>query len=220
MLLKEDIIENIIQCSTCQACKLTNKLGCVPIWQYGDNFDVQSKRILFVGKTARGQYPPACYKNADNYYTGYHVAFWECIRGISEKLKLNWEDIAVTNLIKCNTSDGQDKTTSIMKQNCIVKQRFIQKEIIHLKPTHIVFFSNSNYDTEIKTIFDSIQNVSNTDETSVVDIPCRWKKMPYWEFIAKSNGRLIRVLRSGHPERKDSAKFIEIISDFLQQNPI
>ena len=144
MFKEEDLVKKI-GCLGCNLCNLKNKLGCVPMWQYGNNFDKSKYRILFVGKNARGNGDNNYYNIADKLYNGVW-AYWSYTRNICESLSLTWEDICFTNLIKCNTSATIDTTSPEMKENCIIKQKFVRKEIEYIKPLHIVFYTNTDYD--------------------------------------------------------------------------
>ena len=53
------------------------------------------------------------------------------------------ENIAMTNLIKCNTGSDKDVTNDDMKSYCIQQNQFIKKELKILLPTHIIFLYKS-----------------------------------------------------------------------------
>ena len=107
-------------------------------WIVGNNFDDQSKRILFVGKTGRG---PGKDKNK-YFYPGYKDKEHYCIDVFQDSRKELWPDktdfwrvisnacykifsqksipknkliehIAITNLIKCNCGNGACATKHI-----------------------------------------------------------------------------------------------------------
>ena len=95
-----------------------------------------------------------------------------------------------------------------------MKRKFIQKEISILNPSHIVFYTHDYYDTEIKQIFDNIQNISSTDAQN--RIACGKKKMPFWKFKGQIQGQSFCVLRLGHPQGKKQEDFVGIVVDFIK----
>ena len=71
----EEEIAQQIGCDTCRLCSFTRLLGKIPLWQYGTNFQKSRYKILFVGKTARGDSSPNYYADADK-YKDLPWAFW------------------------------------------------------------------------------------------------------------------------------------------------
>ena len=210
----EEEIAQQIGCDTCRLCSFTRLLGKIPLWQYGTNFQKSRYKILFVGKTARGDSSPNYYADADK-YKDLPWAFWSYTRGIYTKLGLSWEDVAVTNLVKCNASMNVDTTSPEVKENCICKQQFIKKEIQIIQPTFIVFYTNTYYDAEISSLFDKITEVTDMK----FKIRCGKRKICFWQFEGHlkdgPSETYFHILRLAHPSRKNRADFINLVTQFV-----
>lgn len=210
----EEKIAKTIGCNSCHLCSFAHLLGKIPLWQYGTNFEKSKYKILFVGKTARGNSSPSYYSDADK-YKDLPWAFWSYTRGIYTKLGLSWEDVAITNLVKCNASMDVDTTSQEVKENCICKQQFIKKEIQLLRPAFIVFYTNTYYDAEISSLFDKITEVTDRK----FKIRCGKRKICFWQFKGHlkndSSGTYFYVLRLAHPSRKNKTDFINLVTQFI-----
>ncbi|EEQ48680.1 hypothetical protein HMPREF0908_0962 [Selenomonas flueggei ATCC 43531] len=117
------------------------------------------------------------------------------------------ENIAFTNMVKCNVSSTTDKNPREMKDFCIAQLEIIKEEIKIIKPAKIVFYTGRNYDGYIRNLFG--------DFTVEVDGQCQIGKgnMPWLEAASETDG--IRILRVGHPERK-AMDFTDKISAWIQ----
>ncbi len=216
-------------CQICQKCKTENPnlyskaVGC---WFVGDAYCDQAKRILFIGKNARG-IPAHDYEENQNekgFLEEFRYsrtclwnkswAYWRYTKEICTELfgALGLEAVAFTNMVKCNGSDTIDSTTDSMRDHCIFELKVIKKEIEVIKPTHIILFTGACYDYWLARLFDQLEC------TEATYIPVGKKQMPFADFDARSQGRKIRVLRIGHPERKQKKAYIAAIVDWINSN--
>jgi uracil-DNA glycosylase len=126
----------------------------------------------------------------------------QCIKEIcrilwgKNDLELIWRRIAITNLVKCSTSESGDNTPELLKKNCITKAKFFGEEVRLIKPTHIVFFTGNDYDDYLEKIgFEGtsreLMKFENTDGKKG-SVMC-------WDGKSEEGGVKIRVLRTCHP---------------------
>lgn len=216
------LYENILtdQNPVCTKCKSNNTDLTSPVgaWVVGNKFYSHSKRILFVGKNARG--------NLGKSYHGFQVVFstarnclwkkpwpyWNYTRAITDAVYGNddIENIAFTNIVKCNDSDGKDSTSEHTKGCCICQLNVIGKEIDIIRPTHIVFYTSWKYDDYIPLIFDTYTEIEKRK------VKIGKKEMPWMEAIGQLNDNLIKILRVGHPERMKKDEYVSAISKWIQ----
>ena len=190
--------------------------GPISAWCVGKNFYKNSYRVLFVGKTARGipgSEETHCYNNFTASRDGlWHVPwqYWSYTRLICQNVFGNdsIENIAFTNMVKCNVSLTTDQNPREMNDFCITQLEIIKEEIKIIKPAKIVFYTARNYDGYIRNLFG--------DFTVEVDGQCQigQKNMPWLEAVSKTDG--IRILRVGHPERMKTVDFTNKISAWIQ----
>ncbi len=220
---------NLGHCEICQKCKKENPnlypkaVGC---WFVGKAYEEQKKRILFIGKNARGM-PAKDYEENQNgkgfleefRYTRDGLwdmswAYWSYTRAICHELfgSLGMEAIAFTNMVKCNGSDTVDTTTDSMRNHCIYELRVIKKEIETIQPSHVVCYTGGYYDYWLADLFDKLEC------TEAIHVPIGKKQMPFAEFDATSLGNSIRVLRIGHPERKQKDAYVSTVVKWVKDN--
>lgn len=214
---------NVGKSNICVQCKNIN-LGLykpVSVWLVGSEYSKQEKRILFIGKNARGECDVNSifqfeYSRKNLWNSGF--PFWSYTKEISKQIfnTDSCEYIAATNIIKCNSSMGQDTTSSTMKDFCIDDLKIIREEIKVIKPTHIIFYTAKDYDDYVfgnKSFFDSVRKIKDEDYFAVGD-----KEMPYTEAVVVIDNKGINVLRVGHPERKNKQDFVKAVVDFIKNN--
>lgn len=214
---------------TCKQCQKKNPdlSSPISIWQKGKNFDKTGYRLMFVGKTARGNPKEgSTWKPVDDTYLDATLAakdmwdqfsvkgsaYWMYTRQISDKIfgeDLGWESIAFTNIVKCNISRTTDATNNLLKTNCIDRMKVIKEEISLISPLHIVFYTGQSYDNYILRIFDSIAD----SQKSFKQIG--GKKMSWWVFNGVIGDKSIHVLRIGHPERMKKEPYINSVVDWV-----
>ena len=205
----------------CQSCRrecpgLTRPVGA---WVVGKNFYLHKIRLLFVGKNARGE-PGDQYQDLQS---GFRASrdwlwqkqwpYWRYTRKISENIygDDSIENIAFTNIVKCNDSMGRDTTSSVTKNHCICELNVIGREIAIIDPTHVVFYTSWGYDEHIQRIFDSFEIVKSTK------IVIGRKKMPWLEARGVCGGGNINILRTGHPERMKKADYVSAICEWVSR---
>ena len=204
----------------CKKCKNNNDALTRPVgaWVVGNKFYSHKNRVLFVGKNARG--------NPGKPYCDFQFAFWESRNHLWKKSWPYWsytraitnavygnddiENIAFTNIVKCNDSTGKDCTSWHTKECCICELKMIGKEIAIIHPTHIVFYTSWKYDDYIPRIFDTYI------ETKKTKIKIGAKEMPWMEANGQLNGNSIKILRVGHPERMKKNDYVAAVSKWLQ----
>lgn len=228
-------------CDSC--CEYDNELskseertGPFSFFHIGKNMNDFSKeiRLLFVGKTSwheksdEKKFTP-CGKFRDASEFGkeafedksYSSGYWRFIRDITTDLGIKLDDIAISNLCKCNVFDqknddqSQDITPDPYYINCF---EIFQNEVELVKPTHLIFFTGKYYDFLIENFQmqdrnckdqnskdDTIEVKKENGETS--------KIRPYWwhRIYIKSDGNQINVLRTSHPNRKPNGLIKEIV---------
>lgn len=212
----------------CKQCREENACLSSPfsIWQKGKNFDKTEYRLMFIGKTARGNpegYPWGYIDNAYidttiaaqdmwNQFAVKGAAYWKYTRQISEQIfgeDEGWESIAFTNIMKCNKSTTVDMTNDSLKTNCIDRMKVVKVEISVVSPLCIVFITGVRFDNHIKGIFDKIEDNSQSN------VVIGKKKMPWWEFKGTIGNKNMRVLRIGHPERMKREPYINFVVDWV-----
>lgn len=203
----------------CRSCRkkcpdLTRPVGA---WVVGKYFYFHETRLLFVGKNARGA-PGDQYQD---FQSGFRASrdwlwkkpwpYWRYTRKISENIygDDSIENIAFTNIVKCNDSMGRDTTSSFTKNHCIDELNVIGREIAIIDPTHIVFYTSWGYDDYIPHIFERFEIVKSAE------IAIGRKKMPWLEAKGVCEGRNISILRAGHPERMKKADYVSAICQWV-----
>ena len=205
--------------SVCAKCKeingsLSNPVGC---WLVGNKFQQQKKKILFVGKNARGYFDePTGEKVFDDgrdlWNNGW--AYWSYTAEVVMNIfgEDSPEYIAFTNIVKCNNSPDIDTTSNSMKEYCILKMRTLYNEIGIIKPTHIIFYTGKDYDDFIPNIFDEYTIVHDGIK------PVGKRNMPWREAAARIDNFKFHVLRIWHPERKKKDDYVSAICDWINRN--
>lgn len=205
-------------CLKCrETCSLSMPICC---WCVGNHFYDNEQRVLFVGKNARGN-PGNIHKSFRNTFEvtrsrlwNKNWAYWSYTREISKRLygDDSPEHIAFTNIVKCNDSPDIDTTSYTVKYNCIQELMILRKEIEIINPTHIIFYTSWDYDDFISRIFDFFG--VDCDETKKVGA----KSMPWLTASTLVNGKEIKVLRIGHPERKKKEDFVNSVVEWVKVN--
>lgn len=206
-------------CEICAAChknpNLSMPIGC---WCVGADYNKSPKRILFVGKNARN--------NPGTREKGFHNTFaeardflwkqswpyWRYTREITRTIfgDDSIEHIAFTNIVKCNDSGGKDTTSDVVKTNCIIKMKVLQRELEVIQPTHIIFYTSRYYDDYISEVFDSY----NTGYDGAKKIGKR--NMPWQEAVSTLGNQTFHVLRVGHPQYNKKEDFVHKISEWIK----
>ena len=210
--------------SICAKCRENNKNLSMPvsIWQYGSKFDESRYRVLFVGKNARGN-PGTVNKSyidstkrADEIHSINRWAYWNYTNEIASALYAEnaWEQIAFTNIVKCNNSGTTDTTTEDMKTNCILRLGVIRTELEAINPNNVIFYTGYDYDDYIEKIFDNTEDVENKT------VKIGSKNMPFHSFFGYINNKKINCLRIGHPERMKKSEYVSLVVNWIKSNVV
>lgn len=195
----------------------------LPYWHIGKNFQEDDERILLIGKVARGNPGELLTEGlidgtdvADNLYKDKSWQFWSYLRGILEDLYGNadvgWDHIALTNIVKCNNSFTTDNTTELMKNACLSGNQFVWKEIEFLRPKSIVFFTSWGYDNFLEKY--RIDKGYKNQTSRSHQVKCGARSLPWWVITDENSN--IKILRTGHPERKKKDEFIKLVAGFIK----
>ncbi len=215
-----------INLGNCEKCKnydnnlsaSRERVGPVSFFHVDKNMANQnnSPRIVFVGKASWNSkedvkedsqingvldlsYVGEGYYNDENSTPPY----WNFIRKITKELNLSLDDIAITNLVKCNISDNEEETSVDITHDFYYKQcvPLFEKEIIALKPTHLILFTNTGYDHLLKDLtFGQSNSTDVYDEDYKKSIDKEDGSFQTWWWHRNfSNGKM-HMLRTRHPQ--------------------
>ena len=216
--------------ATCNECRancgtVTNALGP---WVSCDT-DNRGESVLFVGKVARGdcigeQVAPFL-EDVGNFGAEYIAKsswpFWaytrEIIEAVYGDLQHGLRNVSFTNIVKCNNETTADTTSGSAKAFCIRQNRFIWKEIEHIRPRIVVFYTHTAYDDYIDEFMPSY--AANFSDFRDCYVPVGEKQMPWWErvFSDANHNVVLRLLRVGHPERKKRKYFVKAVSEWIKE---
>ena len=218
-------------CITCKECREKNKQDHfsrpVSAWYVGSKMKNHVVRLMFVGKNARGFFfeddileshrgvaegiNNAFSSRFDLHEKGW--AYWNYTREIVCALygDDSPEHVAVTNMVKCNNSEGKDTTSDDMKVRCIRYLKIVNKEAKIINPTHIIFYTGWDYDRYIDDVFDEVIEPGDKNMRKAIGK----HSAPWREGIGKINGNEVYFLRTCHPERKKKKDFISCIYNWI-----
>lgn len=210
---------NIGKSDVCLSCHKENPELTKPVtaWFVGEHFDIQSPKILFVGKTARG----VPRDEVDGVIQAFDMSrdglwftnwpYWSYTRAICQEIfgSDDLENIAFTNMVKCNSSPTIDTTSELMKQNCICNLKVIQKEVELIKPELIIAYTGYAYDQSWKSVFDAF-DVQCDEKRKIGE-----KMMPWLEAQVMLNGQKMNFLRLGHPERMKKVDYVHNVCSWI-----
>lgn len=232
-LIKQLVLENIGENSICKKCRIENDIDTIPLGPYlvPDNDSNPDDRIMFIGKTARGDSIGELIADmiedvsefGNKFIRESSWAFYSYTNEIIETYFGNFEDgiknIAFSNMVKCNNSSMEDETTYATKKCCVDQNRFIWKEVNIIKPKRIIFYTHYNYD-------DFIEDYRPDNCSSIKDVINKTKRVKigsktvlHWhrEFYGENNKLLLSFLRTSHPMMKDRKDFIRNILSWLHK---
>ena len=216
-------------CSTCQSCHATieNLSPPVSAWGVGNNFVNEDKKLLFVGKNARGYFDQPANGNFHEAFDdgrwlwepsnwrknwGTSSAYWTYTRTITGKIfgDDSFDHIAFTNLVKCNDSATTDTTSNFVKDNCLKRLKVLSQEIKIIRPTHLIFYTGWKYDGYILRFFFDTLKIFNDARKKIGA-----KYVPWTTGIATIDGLKIRVLIAGHPQNLKKDSYIKAVSSWV-----
>lgn len=207
----------------------TNLSKPISIWKVGENYKTDKHKILFVGKVARGLKTETeenelfidSSKLGNDFLINKSWPYWsytrDIIKNVYGNIEIGKENIAFSNLIKCNDSMTTDNTTCYTKTFCIGELKVIWEEINILKPKRIIFYTHRGYDDFISD-FRPTNNFKDV-ENQKFSIKIGAKKMPWWNRIFYDDNDMFvtEFLRIGHPERKKKIEFVKKVSDWIKK---
>ena len=213
----------------CRECRLraghtTDALGP---WVLSTSDDAQ-KRILFVGKVARGDclgpmVAPQLEdvrKNGGQFLLQSSWAYYKYTREIIIAVFGDYceamKHVSFTNLLKCNNESMQDTSAYDVKNYCIRRNQFIWKEISTLRPRLAIFYTHTNYDEFLREFLPSYASHYKDIRNELVPIGA--KMMPWWErrYFDDSGNVALNSLRIGHPMCKARKPFVNAVSKWIK----
>ena len=204
--------------------------GPLSFFCVGNEFESDKYKVVFVGKThwynkkqvdELNNFENSIFKDCRNdcfdMFKNYGSQFWVYIRKIAEKLypDLNSAEnllnqIVITNLTKCNTSEGSEDTTPFaLTDRCI---ELFEKEIEIMNPKHLIFFTGSTYDNYISGFNFGFQNPPKDITSQKYRKKVGNRSTLWWERVFSDSKRSMNVLRTRHPVRAPSEFPEEIVS--------
>jgi hypothetical protein len=163
---------------------------------------------------------------AEEYFFGYSVAYWTYTREIATRLygdpRTAWQQIAITNLVKCTNVEGEDPgnaadaTTTCMASSCIADLQVIAKEIRILEPRHVIFYTYSFF-SHLLARLEFEEGCAWHDVTSPDHrVTCGAKQLGWWDRICSTTWcSSVRVLIIGHPERMHKEQYVALVVAWL-----
>lgn len=207
-------------CRTCSICRdnVENLSPPVTAWGVGNNFTNEHKKILFVGKNARGYFSKPLNGKFHEVFDDSRQLwqnswpYWSYTREITGKIfgDDSFEHIAFTNLVKCNNSPDKDTTSDLVKRNCICNLKVFSEEVKIIRPTHIIFYTSWYYDEYIPRTFDTFNVLFNGKKKIGAN------NAPWLEAKAKLNDWETFVLRTRHPQYAKKSDFINAICSWIK----
>ena len=222
----------------CLKCREENKKESsnlstpLSYWIVGEKFHEDPHKILFVGKTARGNEEEigavidGLFR--DGTQTGEELfrekgwAYWKYTRDIVLKNYENVDDplkhIAFTNLIKCNNSDTVDRTLFSTKHFCLDELQVFWKELEIIDPKKVIFYTGWEYDNFISDHLCNLRLNFEDITNRYYKVEIGKKQMPWWHRIIYDDGSNEKweFLRIGHPERMKEEDYVNKVYEWIK----
>jgi len=184
----------------------------VSFFVVGADMKQTKRKLMFVAKTVTSNWgenanlPDPIHResgfidtryNSESLFLKQDNMFFICIAEVCRSLWGNqlglreiWHRIAVTDIVKCsnNSESWRAKTEGIMKNNC-VEAGFLKAEIEEVKPTHLMFFTGHDYDSQIQELLGYEPEITDEPE----------KEIRIWWTMPSNNQSKMQVLRTYHP---------------------
>jgi hypothetical protein len=198
-------------------------------WHVGTDFHRALPRVLFVGKPHRGipgavrssgVIDPRRMVEEDLRHRSW--PYWSYTREIAARIfgthERGWDQIALTNIIKCTNVDAGwdgaptgDTTTRTMAECCVSKLGVISHEILLLRPTHVVFYTGGLWPELLEELAPFTWRGGRPGH-----VPCGAKRLFWWEREADGPQiRDLKVLITGHPERMRKEDYVGLIASWI-----
>lgn len=210
-------------CKNCQKHDINldpsrDRVGPISFFHAGKNMtnDNQSPRIAFVGKASRNSKEDVegmqkinnvidlSDFGRDTYNEEYKSQYWNFIKKITKDLNLSLDDIAITNLVKCNIYDNKTNTSRNITPPFYYEQciKLFEKEIIALQPTHIVLFTRWGYDYLLEDLtfgYSVFKDIRDEDYKKKIKKDKGYFSPAWWH--RNFGDEKMHMLRTRHPER-------------------
>lgn len=202
-------------------------------WSVGKKFSSDQYRLLFVGKTDRGLQGESIggfrdrRDRAREHFLDKSWPFWSYTREIAEQLyelpaDEAFEHVAMTNLVKCNDSDGADKTPDARVHRCVNELGAFMAELEIINPARVIFYTGEH--RSYARAIDSLRPQSKYEDSSNYGLMGHRllegsRPVPWWErtFFDQSNTPTVFFLRTGHPQGKKKNVFVAAILDWIRR---
>lgn len=219
---------NIPHNNNCQICGSLYKQPLLP-WVIGRNYFTENGRIFIGGKPHRGT-PKYAIKRVSGVIDGRgrgkdifdkeNWPYWSYTKAMLEKhygsSDDGWDHIAFSNVVKCTSTTGKDKTSSNCAIQCIKNNGVIIKEIELLQPRKIIFYTWSMHRCLFKEL-PFAKDGSITEHTNYdFRLKCGKKELGWWDRTFEATwGEKVDFLIMGHPERMKKSEYVEMVSNWL-----
>lgn len=230
--------KNIGHNPICSECKSKGIKFPTPLLTFhlGDEFASSHHRLVFVGKThrgepghsthaghmdARGTAKDLWFGKPDSEGKKQSWQFWRRTRDIAERVEgaNAFNLIAITNLIKCSNSEGLDMTPPHMASSCITKLRLIWEELAILEARTVVFYTSNFYSNLLKTIPIAYENSILERSGFNNRVQCGKHSMIWWDRSCSTDWTdRMRILVTGHPQFKKKTDFVSFVSDWITES--
>jgi hypothetical protein len=212
----------------CKTCDSSFKQPLLP-WNIGEKYFTEKGRIFIAGKPHRGT-PGNLIDNTiiDGRARGKELflkknwPYWNytkiILNNIFHSSEESWKHIAFSNVVKCTSTNNQDKTSLECAEHCIIHNKVIFKEIELLQPRKVLFFTWHLH----RHLFKEIPFAKTTTIIEHTNInfkkDCGAKKLGWWErsFMSTWNTK-VDFLIVGHPERMKKEEYVNLITEWLQK---
>jgi len=199
-------------------------------WVVGHKYFTENGGIFIGGKPHRGRPQGAKIRESgviDGRDRGKQLFlrgnwhYWSYTKAILEKLygsaEDGWDHIAFSNVVKCTSTSGKDKTSGNCAIQCIKKNEVIVKELELLKPRKIIFYTWSMHRKLFEEIPFAIKG-SVTEHSSIHHRrKCGAKDLGWWDRTFTSTwGTKVDYLILGHPERMKKSEYVSLVSQWLK----
>jgi len=229
---------NRVHCMSCDEKKKDLPKGydlCFPqtLWHVGDKFRNNNVRLVFVGKTSwntkvdlsddiviqtESKSIVNCFNMGKEWFKEPEGnRYWLFIKDVTQSRGLTLDDIAISNLVKCNVfreenNTYKDLTGITYYQNCM---KIFEKEMQIIKPSHIIFLTHTEFDDLINGLrfwFDNsywyykdvhdmyyTKLITKRTEINVKNQQSHWWHREFYNDGYRNNIEL-HFLRTRHPQ--------------------
>jgi hypothetical protein len=148
------------------------------------------------------------------YYSYTH----DIIKNYYGSYEMGKNNVALSNIVKCNNTTTNDSTDNRRKEYCINTLKTIWKEVDLISPKNIIFYTNTYYDDFI----DAFRPELCTNFEDIIDsnIKIGKKNVPWWHrrFYDKKGYVICNLLRLSHPQRMKKDEYVARVVEWLESN--